>query len=258
MIAVLLCAGYATRLYPLTQNFPKPLLPVADRPVIDYLVDQIGELPQIDALHIVTNDKFYTHFSRWAAERDMPGIASISITVHNDGTSCNADRLGAVADLHFVLKSMETTQPMLVSAADNIFRFSIKEIWQRFLSTSHHLVIALPQTDLGKLQKTGVLELSDQDRVLRLHEKPTDPPSTWSCPPLYFLQPSAGKHLQTLMASEIAPDAPGHFIDYLCQHETVMAQKVMGSRLDIGDAASYREADQLLHREPVLISGDSI
>lgn len=253
MIAVLLCAGYATRLHPLTQNFPKPLLPVADKPVIDYLVDQIDGLPEIDSLHVVTNDKYHAHFSRWAQERNQPGSAPIKIIVHNDGTSCNANRLGAVADLQFVLKKIGTTPPMLVAAADNIFRFPIEGIWRRFLTESRHLVIALPQVDLNQLQRTGVLDLSDRDRVLRLHEKPRIPPSTWSCPPLYFLQPSARKHLEALIATENRPDAPGHFIDYLCRQEHVMAQKVKGSRLDIGDVASYRTADQRLRREPLFI-----
>jgi glucose-1-phosphate thymidylyltransferase len=253
MIAVLLCAGYATRLYPLTQDFPKPLLPVADKPVIEYLVDQIEGLTQIDAIHIVTNDKFYAHFSTWAEERDRPGTASLPIIVHNDGTASNANRLGAVGDLHFVLERLETAQPMLVGAADNIFRFPIDAIWRRFLGAGHHRVIALPQTDLGKLQKTGVLELDDQNRVLRLHEKPDIPPSTWSCPPLYFLMPCARKHLETLLATETSPDAPGHFIDYLCRRESVMAHKVDASRLDIGDVASYHAADRLLRREPLFI-----
>jgi glucose-1-phosphate thymidylyltransferase len=253
MIAVLLCAGYATRLYPLTQNFPKPLLPVADRPVIDYLVDQIDGLPEIDALHIVTNDKFYTHFSRWAAQRRAAGTISVPLRVHNDGTSSNDDRLGAVADLNFVLDALGATQTMLVSAADNIFRFPIAEIWLRFLADSRHMVVALPQTDQRKLQRTGVLELSDRDRVLRLHEKPAIPPSTWSCPPLYFLRPSARKHLEALVAAGAAPDAPGNFIDYLSRREPVLAQKVDGSRLDIGDADTYRHADRLLRREPLFV-----
>ncbi len=253
MIAVLLCAGYATRLYPLTRNFPKPLLPVADRPVIDYMADQIEGLRTIDSLHVVTNDKFYNHFSKWAARKTASGSVSMPIHVHNDGTASNADRLGAVADLHFVLTKLRTTRPMLVGAADNIFRFSIGGLWRRFLSENSHLVIALPQTDPGKLHRTGVLELGDQDRVLRLHEKPAIPTSTWFCPPLYFLQPSAQKHLETLVATESSPDAPGNFIDYLCRHEHVAAQKVNGSRLDIGNVASYRDADRRLRREPLFI-----
>jgi glucose-1-phosphate thymidylyltransferase len=251
MIAVLLCAGYATRLHPLTRDFPKALLPVAGKPVIDYLVDQIDGLAGIESLHLVTNDKFHTPFDRWAAPINRSANVSVPIVVHNDGTTCNANRLGAVADLHFVLKRVAPTSPMLVAAADNIFRFAIAETWQRFIAGAHHMVIALPQTDTRQLRRTGVLELDARDRVRRLHEKPHVPPSTWSCPPLYFLQPSACKHLETLIAAKDRPDAPGHFIDFLCRREPVMAQKVTGSRLDIGDIASYREADQRLRREPL-------
>jgi len=128
MIAVLLCAGYAIRLYPLTRNRPKPLLPVADRPVIDYLLDQIEGLPAIDSVHVVTNDRFYSHFSKWYEKRADTGTASIPIHIHNDGTSANADRLGAVADLHFVVEHLGTIRPMLVAAGGNIFRFPIKGI----------------------------------------------------------------------------------------------------------------------------------
>ncbi|MGD9224331.1 MAG: nucleotidyltransferase family protein [Desulfobacteraceae bacterium] len=251
MIAVLLCAGYATRLYPLTRSFPKPLLPVADKPVIDYLVDQIALLPALETLHIVTNDKFHDHFRRWAGQKTAAGALSIPIIIHNDGTTCNARRLGAVADLHFVLKSLLSPQPMLVAAGDNIFRFPLAGLWQRFLREKRHLVVALPQYDRRKLKKTGVLVLDDVDRVLRLHEKPTDPPSTWSCPPLYFLRPCAIEHMETLLATENRPDAPGHFIEYLCRREPVMAQRLEGTRLDIGDIDSYRDADRRLRREPL-------
>lgn len=141
--------------------------------------------------------------------------------------------------------------PMLVGAADNIFRFPIDQIWRYFLAENRHMVVALPEKDPDKLQHTGVLELDEKNRVLRLHEKPSIPPSTWSCPPLYFLLPSACEHLKALMAFDAAPDAPGHFIDYLCRRETVMAHMVKGSRLDIGNAASYRDADQILRRNPI-------
>lgn len=248
MIAILLCAGYATRLYPLTRTVPKPLLPVARKPVIDYLVDQIDELPAMSCLHIVTNDKFYRHFCKWAERRPSSGIP---IRLYNDGTDCNANRLGAVADLHFVLKRLDAVPPMLVAAGDTIFRFSIKCIWQRFVSENRHIVIALPLTDRKKLQRTGVLKIDKGGRVLRLYEKPGEPCSTWSCPPLYLLQPSALRHLEELVAAGAVPDAPGHFIDYLCRREPVTAQKVSGSRLDIGDADAYRDADQRLRREPL-------
>jgi glucose-1-phosphate thymidylyltransferase len=251
MIAVFLCAGHATRLYPLTKTFPKPLLSVADKPVIDYLVDQVAPLPSIETLHVITNAKFYRHFRLWAEQKSTSTAGGIDIVIHDDGTTNNETRLGAVADLHFVLQKIASPGPMLVAAADNIFRFSIAPVWKRFLNEKKHLVLALPQKDHRQLQKTGVLELNTQDRVIRLHEKPDHPPSTWSCPPLYLLQPSAQKHLHDLVSSGDRPDAPGHFIDYLCQREYVAAHKVNSSRLDIGDIHSYRSADLILRTEPL-------
>lgn len=253
MIAVLLCAGYATRLYPLTKTFPKPLLPVAGKPVIDYLVDQIINLPQINELHLVTNSRFYDHFHEWAETKNALESFATPICLHNDGTMDNAHRLGAVVDLHFVLQRIRPQERFLVAAADNIFRFSFSDLWQRFLNSCHHMVLALPQHDYRQLQKTGVLEIDRYNRVVRLHEKPTDPPSNWSCPPIYFLNSSAIGHLSDLIASGGQVDAPGLFIDYLSQNEEVTAHKVHGTRLDIGDMVSYREADRLLRREPVFI-----
>jgi glucose-1-phosphate thymidylyltransferase len=212
----------------------------------------INRLPEIDSLQIVTNNKFYGHFQKWAEKMKEHGTTSIPVVVHNDGTSSNADRLGAVADLHYVLERAATTMPMLVSAADNIFLFPIDQIWRYFLAQIHHLIVAIREKDPDRLQRTGVLELDENKRVLRLHEKPGIPPSTWSCPPLYFLQPSACRHLETLVASETALDASGHFIDYLCRREPVMARIVNGSRLDIGNAVSYHDANQILRQAPLL------
>jgi glucose-1-phosphate thymidylyltransferase len=251
MNAVVLCAGYATRLYPLTKTFPKPLLPVVDKPVLDYLVDQIVGLPDIDKLHVVTNGRFYDHFHQWAEDKEALQTFTTPIHLHNDGTMENAHRLGAVADLHFVLQRIKPLEPFLVAAADNIFRFALSDLWQQFLDGKHHMVLALALDDRRRLQKTGVLDIGRDNQVVRLHEKPTDPPSNWSCPPIYFFQPSAMDHLDEIIASGQLFDAPGHFIDYLSQKETVMARRVNGTRLDIGDLASYRNADQLLRREPL-------
>ncbi|UCD76965.1 MAG: NTP transferase domain-containing protein, partial [Desulfobacterales bacterium] len=192
MIAVILGAGFATRMYPLTRDFPKPLLRVADRPVIEYLMDQLIELPELDAVHIVSNARFFTHFEKWREcyLKDVPE-RTFHIEIHNDGAETNENRLGASADLQLVLKRVSDTSRILVSAGDNIYRFSIKSLWQKFLQSRHHYVVALPETDVEKLKKTGVLELDAQDRVIRQHEKPDRPQSAWSCPPLYFLQASA-------------------------------------------------------------------
>jgi glucose-1-phosphate thymidylyltransferase len=254
MIAVLLCAGFAVRMHPLTRDFPKPLLSIADRPVIDYLMDQLLDLKGLGAIHVITNARFHDHFDSWR-QTWLPVLAAgrIALEIHNDGATANENRLGACADLQFGLRQIAGTSKMLVSAGDNIFRFAIRPLWQRFIKSQDHYIIALPETDKTKLLRTGVLALGANDCVLRLHEKPQNPPSTWCCPPLYLLRPSARLRLDEFMRLSQHRDAPGYFIDYLCQKERVYAFKVnAGGRLDIGNMDSYRRADELMRSDPNL------
>ncbi len=255
MIAILLCAGFATRMYPMTRDFPKPLLPVAEKPVLDYLMDQIADLQGLEEIHIVSNARFFRQFDHWrSARQPLLQAKHIQIKLHNDGATDNENRLGAVRDLHFVMKRMPPSTKTLVSAGDNIYRFRLKPLWSHFLKSKAHFIIGLPETDHAKLQKTGVLTLDDRDRVLRLHEKPQSPPSTWCCPPLYFLQESAWKILEDYVPVSKQYDAPGSFIDFLCQYENVYTFKPAAGRLDIGNIKTYREADKLLRKESIFLS----
>ena len=254
MIAVMLCAGFGTRLYPLTKDFPKPLLPVVNRPVLDYLMDQILPLSGLHAVHIVSNHKFINHYRDWRQSRIGCGDPeNVSIELHDDGVTTNADRLGAAADLRLVLKRISKPSRVLVSAGDNIYHFPIKPLWEEFVNSTRHYAVALHETDPAKLRRTGVLELGKNDAVQRLWEKPQDPPSTWSCPPLYFLQPSAWQVLDEFVEKGVNLDAPGHFIDYLCQAESVSAFKLNASRLDIGSVETYRKANQMLNQNPLIL-----
>ena len=250
MIAVLLCAGYATRMYPLTANFPKPLLPVAGKPVIDYLVEQIIDLPEITRIHVVTNAKFVEHFKTWQMKwRSVMASKKIALDIHNDGSTDNANRLGAAADLQFVFKQIAQPSKVLVSGGDNIFRFGLAPLWRDFLTEPCHYVIALPGTHTNQLMKTGLLALGKENRVLRLHEKPKQPVSKWFCPPLYFLQPTAWPRLDEFLRTSKSDDAPGYFIDFLSRKEKVYAFKLNASRLDIGSIDSYREAQEALSKQ---------
>ena len=251
MMVILLCAGFATRMYPLTVNFPKPLLPVADKPVIDYLIDQIVLIPDVECIHLVTNAKFFAHFDRWRQSRpNRPQSNHPKIVIHNDGASTPENRLGACADLQLVLRRMSSPGPMLVSAGDNIYLFDLKDLWARFLSDTHHRIVALAEGDEKNLKNSGVPIFGKKERVKRLLEKPTRPPSGWLCPPLYFLKPSARNVLDAFLESCGPVDAPGYFIDYLCRKEAVSAFKLDARRLDIGSTATYRDADRLLQALP--------
>ncbi|MFQ5630566.1 MAG: nucleotidyltransferase family protein [bacterium] len=254
MRAILLCAGFATRMYPLTENFPKPLLEIAGKPVLDYLIDQLLNLPKLEEIHVVTNARFFPDFEKWQNTwLDKFEPSSISMFLHNDGSTHNDNRLGAVADLAFVLEKLDGQKPTLVSAGDNIFRFSLLPVWQKFIADGKNYIVALSETNLENLRRTGVLEIGEHDHVMKLHEKPQNPPSSWACPALYFLQPSALQYISAYLAQPDAKDAPGHFIAYLVLREKVYAAKNNGMRFDIGSIASYHEANAVFQKEPVIV-----
>lgn len=247
MIAVLLCAGFATRLYPLTRDFPKPLLPVAGRTVIDYLLDQIVGLPEIEGIHIVTNARFYEHFTHWRRKwLDRLALRDIGLKIYNDGATDNENRLGACADLRLVFRQTGRADAYLVSAGDNIYLFRIADLWRYFRHGHRHCIVALAEEDPERLKNTGVPVFGESDRVLGLLEKPDNPSPGWFCPPLYFLRPTAREVLEHFLDAAGPGDAPGHFINYLCRREPVTAIKLSEKRLDIGSLESYRQADRML------------
>jgi glucose-1-phosphate thymidylyltransferase len=252
VIGVLLCAGYATRMYPLTKDFPKPLLSVAGKPVIDYFMDQLLALDGIHTLHVVTNHRFASYFESWQKEWAHRHLSSpFEVIVHNDGSTRNENRLGACADLALVLNSLPETSPMLIAAGDNIFRFSIKPLWQQFLKNDVHWIVGLWEKNIQRLKRTGVIEFGENDHVLSLQEKPENPPSNWSCPAIYFYKASAVKRLNEFLGVSEKTDAPGHFAGFLCEKERVHAFRVHSTRFDIGSIDDYNSADQQLRKEPL-------
>jgi glucose-1-phosphate thymidylyltransferase len=253
-VAVLLCAGFATRMYPLTRDFPKPLLPVAGRPVLDYLVDQILGLPQIGALHVITNARYADRFKAWAQRRlRRSWRPSVPIEIHDDGATAAENRLGACRDLRLAFHRTGRAAAYLVSAGDNIFLFRIANAWRRFLRGHRHCLVALAENDPETLKNTGVPLFGERDRVMGLLEKPDNPPPGWFCPPLYFLWPSARVVLEDFLRSTAQADAPGHFIDYLCRREPVTAIRLEEKRLDIGDLKGYYRAERMLRGGPMRV-----
>lgn len=245
-IAILLCAGYGTRMGSLTAQTPKPLLPVAGKPILDYLVEQLLEFEDLEAVHLVTNRIYVEPFRRWAEPRRR------GIEVHDDGSTTNADRRGAVGDLALVLDRIGLPDGAFVGAGDNILRFSLRPFWRAFTNGGENLVLAIHEPSAQRLRRTGVLELGEEDRVLRLHEKPAEPPSAWACPPFYCLGRSALGRVRSYLAEGLPADEIGRFIADLARRETVRALRIAGERLDVGSPESYRRADAILRREPVI------
>jgi glucose-1-phosphate thymidylyltransferase len=254
MKAILLCAGFAARMYPLTRNFPKPLLAVAGKPVLDYLLDQIETIPEIEEVYIVSNNRFLNHFVYWLQAHEGRGTYKrFKISLLNDGADDNETRLGACGDLQLAFETIGSPEQVLVAGGDNIFRFRFNDLLKRFLGADTHMVAALPEKDLKNLQKTGVLEFGEGDHVIRLHEKPLDPPSNWVCPPLYCFQPSVWNALRQFSEEGGSSDAPGHFVAHLCSMTKVRAVRFESARLDIGSVETFLAANRVLQQEPLFI-----
>ena len=245
--AVILCAGYGTRMYPLTKNQPKPLLPVGGKPALDYLIEQIMTLDGINDIYVVTNDRFYKNFIDWQAKWDEP-MKRMDKSIHliNDGSTSNENRLGVAKDLDFVFQRTPHFSEVLVVGGDNIPLFRLRDYWVSFLKKKNHYVVALVDEDKERLRHTGVLSLSEKNLVLRIYEKPTNPPSNHFCPLLYFLKSSARDKLTEYLAGEGGNNEMGNFLDYLCQVETVATFFPDDGRLDIGDMTSYKQADAII------------
>ena len=251
-IAILLCAGYGTRMGDLTTDRPKPLLPLAGRPMLDYLLDRLFELPALGEIHVVSNHHYLDAFRAW--ERDWSGRlpAGQRLIVHDDGSRHSGDRLGAVGDLAFVLESIPEerwAQGALVAAGDNILQFSLQPLWERFRASGDHQLLALHEGSLERLRRTGVLELDAESRVVALHEKPEDPPSTWACPSLYCLASSALERVAGYLAADHPRDEIGRFIGYLVKREAVFAVPTHGERLHVGSPEAYQHAESILAGE---------
>jgi glucose-1-phosphate thymidylyltransferase len=245
MKAILLCAGFATRLHPLTRDFPKPLLPVAGRPIVEDLLRQLAATGQVRSVTVVSNARFYGKFLAWAerAGRELP---QLSIEVLDDGAWDEAHRLGAVSDLEFAVARQRPDGPVLVAAGDNLFRFPLEELLADYARQPRNLVVVHREPDLERLRRTAVVELGSDRRVLRLWEKPPDPPTNLACPPLYVFRPGALERLREFIVAEHDTDSPGHFVAWLAQQEPVFAHEMRGARLDVGDLEGYRAAEAWL------------
>ncbi len=244
MKAVLLCAGYGTRLYPLTKNQPKPLLPVGGKPMLDYILDKVKEIPEVDKVYAVTNDKFSSHFSAWAKERTKPGL---EIEAVNDGTKSENERLGAIGDLSFLVKKFHIEEDLGVFAGDNLFDFDLADFVR--IALSHRPYASLGVVDLKETKlasQYGIVRLDEEGRVLEFLEKPKEPPSTLASTGIYWIPREGIDFLDRYVKEGHNADRLGDYMTWLVRTNRLYAHRFEGEWLDIGDLDSYRKADRLL------------
>lgn len=238
MKCLILAAGYATRLYPLTENFPKPLLKVGDKTILDWLVDDIDLSGDVDEYIVISNHKFAHHFEEWAATKPQ------NITVVDDGTSTNETRLGAVKDIQFAIDSLHLDDDMLVIAGDNVLDFSLTKFVEYAKEKGTSAIMRYYEANDQKLLKTGVVTIDSDDRILLMTEKSPNPATHWCTPPFYFYTREDARLVQKGIESGCGTDAPGSYIAWLCTQTPVHAMEMPGSRYDIGNLASYEEVQR--------------
>ena len=251
MKAVILAAGYATRLRPLTENFPKPLLPVGGRPMLDWIVDRAKEVDEIDGIHVVTNARYADDFEAWARSRG--GVA-----VHDDGTTTNEDRLGAIGDLQFTVEQARLQgDHLLVIAGDNLFDYSLARYveWWRGKGTASAIAVRrIPDREL--IKQYGVVTIDDSERITSIVEKPEDPQSDLAATATYIYHREHAALLPEYLEAGNSPDQPGRFPAWLVERAPIYGYAFEGLWMDIGDRVQLLEADNLLRERDGLPQRD--
>lgn len=240
---ILLCAGYATRLYPLTENQPKPLLKIAGKPMIEHILDKLEGVEAIDHVYVITNHKFAGHFSEWAKGFHYRA----PITVVDDGTETNETRLGAIGDLNFALKKHNIgAEDMIIVAGDNLFDSNLEDLLRTAQEHRPYPVIAVYDVKEKELaKKYGILDVDASGKVVRFLEKPENPPSTLASCGLYWLPAETRGLLDRYLQDGHNADQPGHYMRWLAETHGLYASTLKGCWYDIGDLESYKSADQL-------------
>lgn len=238
MKCLILAAGYATRLYPLTENFPKPLLEVKGKSILDWLIDDIDGAGLVDEYVVISNHKFAHHFDAWAKGKSQ------KVTVVDDGTDSNETRLGAVRDIQFAIDALSLDDDMLVIAGDNLLDFSLTRFVRYAKEKGTSCIMRYYEESEKKLQKCGVVSIDENDLITDMQEKPAQPKSHWCCPPFYYYTREDAKLVRKGIDGGCGVDAPGSYIAWLCTQTAVHAMEMPGRRYDIGNLESYAKVQE--------------
>ncbi len=269
MKCIVIAAGYATRLGELTKNFPKPLLKIGESTILGRMLDDIDRIPEIDEHIIITNHRFASIFEEWSRgiRDNNPLCGEISqnsdqnlnnfqpedavkedlhvskpVTIVDDGTSTNETRLGAVCDLLYAMDKLQIDDDMLVVAADNLLFFSFQEFVDFAREKGTSCIMCHEQPSIEKLQRTGVVELDENMKVLGMEEKPQVPKSHWAVPPFYIYLKKDLELVRHSVENGCGKDAPGNLAHYMVEHTTMHAWPMSAGRFDIGSLDTYYEA----------------
>lgn len=245
MKVIVLAAGYATRLYPLTLTRPKPLLPVAGKPMIDYVLDNLAPMGGIDRVIIVTNAKFADSFQKWADEYRANKAASLDFTIVNDGSTDDTNKLGAIGDLHLVLNQEKIDDDIIVVAGDNLFSETLAE-FGRYCREKREPVLAVYDVgSLDDIKKYNAITFDDSGKITFFEEKPKQPTSTVTGIALYFYPKKTLPLIRQYIAEGNNPDQPGRLVQWLYPRTPVYVWRVPGLWYDIGSKETLEEANRI-------------
>ena len=267
MKVIILCAGYATRLYPLTENMPKPLLPVGNKPILEWILERVEKVQGIEVVYLVSNQKFSGHFETWAASKSgaltsaakdaelrLEGRATKGgypwpVEVVNDHTTSNETRLGAIGDLAYVIKTKKVDPcDLLVIAGDNFFNFDLAPFVDFGKKKRPHGVIAVYDVGDKELAKRyGLVRTDAEGKILEFQEKPPQPATTLASSGIYWLPKETWSLLDRYITSGHNTDQPGHYMRWLAETSGLFAFSLKGKWLDIGDLASYQKANVIVN-----------
>lgn len=242
---IVIAAGYATRLGELTKNFPKPLLKIGKSTILGRMLDDIDGIPDIDEHVIVTNHRFAPIFEEWAAQQQYVK----PITIIDDGTETNETRLGAVCDLLFAMEKLRINDDLLVVAADNLLFFPFQEFVDFAKQKQTSCIMCHEQPSIEKLQRTGVIVVDEQMRVLNMEEKPQEPKSHWAVPPFYIYLKKDLDLVRHSVENGCGKDAPGNLAHYMVEHTVMHAWPMSAGRFDIGSLDTYYKAIEIYGKD---------
>ena len=233
MKCLILAAGYATRLYPLTKDRPKPLLEVKGKTILDWLIDDIRTCGRVSEFIVVTNHRFAAIFQEWAKDKG-------DVRIVDDLTESNETRLGAVRDIEYAIETEKIDDDLLVIAGDNVLDFSLCRFVEYADVKKASCTMRYRETAKEKLQRCGVSVIDDEERLIELEEKPSTPKSEWCTPPFYFYIAEDVKKIGKAIDEGCAVDAPGSLAAWMCRNSVMYSMEMPGKRYDIGNLESYQ------------------
>jgi glucose-1-phosphate thymidylyltransferase len=245
MNVLILAAGYATRLYPLTEKKAKPLLEVAGKPMMEWVIDNLATIDNLEKVYVVTNAKFAADFQAWADGYNQTH-AKLAFEIINDGSTSDADKLGAIGDINLVISRANlAANDLIVVAGDNLFSESLAD-FGRFCAEKNQPVLGV--YDVGSLEqakKYGVVAVDGSGVITSFEEKPAEPKSTLIGIALYFYPKEAVAMIPTYLAAGNNPDQPGRFVQWLYPRTAVQTWQVPGTWFDVGSKETLEEANRI-------------